>query len=101
MKYNVDGSVARHKAQLVAQGFSQRLGLDYNEAFSPVIKPTTIRTVLSIAATRKWSIRQVDINNAFLNGTVQEEVYMQQLEDFTSANSHLVCKLKKSIYGLK
>ena len=86
---------------MVAQGFSQRPGLDYNETFSPVIKPATIRTILSITVTRKWDTRQVDINNAFLNGTIQEEVYMQQPEGFASANSHLVYKLKKSIYGLK
>jgi len=101
LKYNVDGSVARHKARLVAQGYSQRPGLDYNETFSPVIKHVTIRTVLSIAVTRKWNIRQVDVNNAFLNGSIQEEVYMQQPEVFIFVNPHLVCKLKESLYGLK
>jgi len=62
----------------VAKGFHQQHGIDYHETFSPVIKPATIRTILSLAASRNWPLRQLDINNAFLHGTLDGDVYMQQ-----------------------
>jgi hypothetical protein len=74
-KYHSDGTLARHKARWVVQGFSQQHGIDYDETFSPVVKPPTIRAVLSIAASRSWPIRQLDVKNAFLHGHLEETVY--------------------------
>ena len=85
----------------MAKGYNQTKGLDYSETFSPVIKHTTIRVVLARTMYAQWNIHQIDINNAFLNGDLHEDVYMQQLASFIFANPQLVCKLKKAIYGLK
>lgn len=101
-KYNPDGTVRRPKARLVATGNNQRPGLDYAETFSPVIKSTTIRIVLGVAVNLNWPIRQLDVNNAFLQGTLHDEVYMAQPPGFTDADRpHHVCRLRKAIYGLK
>jgi hypothetical protein len=74
-KFHSDGSLARRKARWVLRGFSQRPGIDYDETFSPVIKPSTIRLVLHITVSSSWPIRQLDVKNAFLNGTLDEVVY--------------------------
>lgn len=84
IKKNADGSISRHKARLVAKGFNQVAGIDYGEIFSPVVKPATIRLVLTIALAKGWNIRQIDVNNAFLNGDLgqENELYMQQPPGF-------------------
>lgn len=101
-KFNPDGSVHRYKSRLVAKGYSQQAGLDYNETFSPVIKSTTIRLVLDIAVKRDWPIRQLDVNNAFQQGTLTEDVYMSQPPGYIDKDRpNHVCHLKKALYGLK
>ena len=101
-KISADGSVERYKARLVAQGYSQKCGIDYNEIFCPVVRSESIRTVIALAAQNGLQLHQIDITTAFLNGNLEEEVYMKQPEGFTDkGQEHLVCRLKRSIYGLK
>nr|KYP63826.1 Retrovirus-related Pol polyprotein from transposon TNT 1-94 [Cajanus cajan] len=101
VKENPDDIVHKYKARLVAKGFHHQFGFDYNETFSPVVKPVTIRFILTLALTHHWSIQQLDVNNAFLNENLEEEVYMSQPPGFESSDKTLVYKLHKAIYGLK
>jgi hypothetical protein len=101
-KRKADGSVERHKARLVAKGFHQQPGVDFDETYSLVIKPTMVRTVLSIAISSGWPLRQIDIQNAFLQGTLTEQVFMTQPPGYHHLSyPHHVCKLQKALYGLK
>jgi len=102
IKRRADGQIDRYKARLVAKGFKQRYGIDYEDTFSPVVKIATVRLVLSLAVTRGWCLRQLDVQNAFLHGVLEEEVYMKQPPGFENPRyPSFVCKLKKAIYGLK
>ena len=101
-KIDMDGNVHVHKARLVAKGFRQVQGVDYDETFSPVVMLKSIRIILAIAAYFDYEIWQMDVKTAFLNGNLTEDVYMMQPEGFVDPkNAGKVCKLQKSIYGLK
>ena len=101
-KYFADGTEERPKSRLVARGFTQQYGVDFAETFSPVIKTTTLRTVLGIAVTKNWSLRQLDVNHAFLQARLSDEVYMTQPPGFIDKDRpNYVCRLNKAIYGLK
>ena len=102
LKSGPDGSIERYKARLVAQGFSQKYGTDYDETFCPVVRLESLRTMIALAVQHGLKLHQVDVTTAFLNGKLDEEVYMRQPEGFVATGQeHLVCKLKRSIYGLK
>eukprot|EP00253_Pinus_taeda_P030683 PITA_30683 len=101
-KYGTDGKFDKHKACLVAKGFSQVEGIDYTETFSPVAKMNSIHIVLSLATSFKWEFHQMDVKSAFLHGDLHhEEIYIEQPAGFIQKDSSLVCWLKKSLYGLK
>ncbi len=101
IKHGVDGEVERYKARLVARGFTQTFGVDYKEIFAPVAKFVSIRCILALGAIEDMEIHQMDVKTAFLNVDLEEEMYMEQPEGFTQEGEHLVCKLCKSLYGLK
>ena len=102
VKHDGDGRVERYKARLVAQGYTQQRGADYDETFSPVVRMESLRTVIGLAARNGLKLHQLDVTTAFLNGRLQEEVYMHQPEGFVAqGQEHLVCKLNRSLYGLK
>ncbi|GJX99036.1 ribonuclease H-like domain-containing protein [Tanacetum coccineum] len=101
-KFHADGTLSRCKARLVANGSSQQLGVDFDETFSPVVKPATIRMVLSLAVSRRWPIHQLDVKNAFLNGDLSETIYMHQPPGFVDSRyPYHVCLLQRFLYGLK
>lgn len=99
-KKDTEGKMVRHKARLVAMGFTQRPGIDYNETFCPVIKYTSLRILFAIAVNKGMRIHQMDAVSAFLQGTLKEDIYMAQPELFHDGTNR-VCKLNKAIYGLK
>src|SRR6266542_1166182 len=102
VKQTPEGKVDRYKARLVAKGYSQTYGIDYDETFAPVAKMSTVRTLISCATIFGWPLHQLDVKNAFLHGDLLEEVYMEISPGFMNQQaSGKVCRLKKSLYGLK
>ena len=102
MKKGPDEKITRYKARLVAQGFSQKYGTDYDQVFAPVVKQTTLRILLSIAGKNNMTVQHLDAKTAFLNGELHEIIFMKQPPGFEEeGREHLVCLLKKSLYGLK
>ena len=102
VKRKADGNIDRFKARLVAQGFTQTHGVDYGEVFSPVARLAAIRSLLALANAYDLEIHQMDVNTAFLNGKLDYDVYMEQPEGFVDPDRpDYVCKLDKSLYGLK
>lgn len=100
IKTNTDGSPCKAKARLVARGFSQKAGYDYDDLFAPVARFDTLRTILSVAASQKLYLHQFDVKTAFLYGTLDKEIYMKQPEGFDDGSGR-VCRLVRSLYGLK
>lgn len=102
IKRNAEGNIERYKARLVARGFSQKYGTDYDEVFAPVVRQTTFRTLLAIAGQKGMTVKHFDAKTAFLNGELKETIYMKQPEGYViPGKEDYICKLKKSIYGLK
>ena len=102
IKTGADGAPERYKARLVAQGFTQQFGSDYDETFCPVVRQESLRVLIALSVQYGLKLHQVDVTTAFLNGNLEEEVYMTQPKGFVKrGEEHLVCKLIKSIYGLK
>ena len=102
IKHNTVDTVNWFKVWLVAQGYAQTHGIDYEETFAPVVRMTTVRTIIALAAAKGWHLHQMDVKNAFLQGELEEEFYMIQPPGFESSKHlHPFCRLKNSLYELK
>ena len=100
IKTRSNGSIERYKARFVAKGFTQEYGIDYKETFAPVARISFVRALLVVATTSKWDLFQMDVKNAFFNGKLSEEVYMQPSLGL-SVDSNKVCHLRRALFGLK
>jgi vacuolar-type H+-ATPase catalytic subunit A/Vma1 len=101
-KLNENGEVIRNKARLVCKGYAQQEGIDFEETFAPVARLEAIRMFLAFSSFQHIKVHQMDVKSAFLNGDLEEEVYIEQPEGFILGNDEkLVCRLKKALYGLK
>jgi hypothetical protein len=102
IKHVVDGGIEKHKARFVFRGFCQKEGIDYEETFSPIARYISIKTMIALVAKMKWKLHQMDVKTNFLNGVIEEEVYIEQTQgfEFEDKKTH-VCILKKDMYGLK
>jgi hypothetical protein len=101
IKKDSSGTISKFKARLVAKGYNQKYGIDYNETFAPVVKIQSLRVVLAIAANLSMEVHQIDIDTAFLNGILSEEVYIESPPGCDICNKNQVCKLNRALYGLK
>ena len=101
-KLKLDGSIDKYKEKLVAKGYNQKKGIDYFDTFAPVTRISSIRVLIALASIHKLFVHQIDVKTVFLNGELQEEIYMDRPEDcIAEVNEHKGCKLVKSLYGLK
>jgi len=101
VKYKSDGTIERFKARLMVKGDHQLEGFDFNKTFAHVAKMSTVRTFLTVAVAQRWELHQMDVNNAFLHGDLEEEVYMHMPPGFSSSSPTKVWRLRKSLYGLR
>ena len=101
IKYHSDGSVEHFKARLVVLGNHQVEGIDYDETFAPMANMVTICTILAVAVAKDWELHQMDVHNAFLHGDLEEAVYMKLPPGFLVSRNGVVCRLRKSLYGLR
>lgn len=102
LKRDADGNITTHKVRLVAKGYVQKKGIDFDEVFAPVARLETIQVLLALAAENMWLVHHLDVKSAFLNGELQEEVYVSQPDGFViKGNEHLVYRLNKALYGLR
>jgi hypothetical protein len=101
IKRDAQGNVERYKARLMAKGYLQREGIDFEEVYAPVSKHTTLRALLAVVAERDLVLQQLDVKTAFLNEELEEEIYMQQAQGYEEGGAEMVCHLKKTLYGLR
>ena len=101
IKHRADGTIERYKAQIVAKGYTQSYGVNYQETFTPIAKLNTVRILLSLAANEDWPLLKFDVKNDFLHGEISEKIYMDSPPGMTNSIGMNVCNLKKTLYGLK
>ena len=100
LKYKPNGTMDKYKARLVAKSYTQQIGIDFLDTFSPVAKLISVRVLLAVIKVRNWCLQKLDVNNVFLNEDLFEEVYMHSPQGYKTTTYSLACKLNKSLYGL-